>query len=103
MDHLLRITVRGPVPNGTIPNRLCTLETCSLAQSNFLYLPSLGGNVFYVILFSLLLVVQCFLGLRYRTWGFLIGMSGGLSLEVIGYIARVQMHFNPFLNDPFLM
>ena len=30
-------------------------------------------------------------------------MFGGLILEIIGYVARVQMHYNPFLSSSFLM
>lgn len=38
-----------------------------------------------------------------RTWGFLGGMFGGLVLEIIGYVGRIQMHSNPFTDSPFLM
>lgn len=30
-------------------------------------------------------------------------MFGGLVLEVVGYVGRVQMHDDPFSSDPFLM
>lgn len=30
-------------------------------------------------------------------------MLGGLLLEIVGYVGRVQMHFNPFLANPFLI
>lgn len=36
------------------------------------------------------------------TQGYLVGMAGGLALEIIGYAGRVQLHFNPFPFDPFL-
>lgn len=82
---------------------LCTLETCPLSLAQVHYVPSLGGNAFYLALFALLLLLQLAFGFRFRTWSFTGSMFGGLVLEVIGYAARVQMHDNPFKSDPFLM
>ena len=82
---------------------LCTLQTCPLSDAQIGYVPSLAGNAFYVAIFALLLFAQIFLGIFYRTWGFLVATFMGIVLEVIGYIARIQMHFNPFLQNPFLM
>lgn len=55
------------------------------------YLPSLVGNAFFLAYYGAFLIPQVFLGIRYKTWGFLIGMISGLTLEVIGYVARIQM------------
>lgn len=93
----------GLIVNPGIPDELCTLATCSLLQAHFQYVPTLAGNALYIAIFALLLLVQIFLGIRYHTWGFLGGMIGGMILEVIGYVARVQMHYNPFTSNPFLM
>lgn len=93
----------GLIANPVIPDELCTLSTCSLLQAHFQYIPSLAGNAFFIALFALLLLLQIGLSIRYRTWGFLVGMIGGLVLEVLGYVGRVQMHFNPFIKNPFLM
>lgn len=54
---------------------------------------SLEGNAFFIAAFAVLLPPQIYFGIRHKTWGFLFGMFSGLLLEVIGYIARVQMHF----------
>lgn len=80
----------------------CTLSTCSLDQAHLDYDPSLWGNAFFVGLFGLLAIFQFIFGLRYRTWGFMIGMVLGLIGEVIGYVGRVGMHYNPFTQTPFL-
>ena len=45
----------------------CTLDTCCLAQSNFLYLPSYGGNLFFAIFFGGLIIPQLGLGIIYKT------------------------------------
>ena len=81
----------------------CTLSTCSLNYGQVEYQPSLGGNAFYISIFSLAMISQIIFGLRYRTWGFMIGIFCGLVLEIVGYAARVQMHFNPFIKGPFVM
>ncbi|KAK4543649.1 hypothetical protein LTR36_005294 [Oleoguttula mirabilis] len=86
-----------------VDNDLCTLETCCLAQSSFLYIPTYGGNLFFAVFFGVLLLPQLGLGIRYRTWGFMVGMIMGLVLEIIGYVARVQLHDSPFASNPFLM
>ncbi len=93
----------GLIKNPTIPDDLCTLQTCSLLQAHFQYVPTLAGNTLYLGIFGLLLLVQVFFGIKHRTWGFLAGMVGGIVLEIIGYVARVQMHYNPFISNPFLM
>jgi len=93
----------GLIPNPVIPDELCTLATCSILQAHYQYIPSLAGNALYVAIFALLLILQIFFSIRFRTWGFLAGTVGGMILEILGYVGRVQMHFNPFIKNPFLM
>lgn len=81
----------------------CTLQTCPLIYAYLLYDPTLWGNALFLSIFSLLLPIQIILGLHYRTSGVLIAIFLGLSLEIIGYVGRVEMHFNPFLKQNFLM
>jgi hypothetical protein len=78
-----------------IPDALCTLKTCTLLQAHYQYLPSLPGNALYAAIFGVLIAAQIFLGVRCRSWGFLGGMFGGLVLEIISYVGRIQMHTNP--------
>ncbi|RHZ46407.1 RTA1 domain-containing protein [Aspergillus thermomutatus] len=88
--------------NSTDPSDYCTLGTCPLSLANFDYVPNLAGNLLYLALFGTMLVANLGLGIYYRTWGYLVGMIGGLALEVVGYVGRVQLHYNPFPFDPFL-
>lgn len=88
--------------NSTNPSDYCTLGTCPLSEANFTYVPTLAGNVLYLALFAVMLPAQVVMGMRWKTWGYLIGMVGGLALEVIGYAGRIQLHYNPFPFDPFL-
>ncbi|KAK4957554.1 phospholipid-translocating ATPase rsb1 [Elasticomyces elasticus] len=86
-----------------LDNDLCTLETCCLAQSSFLYIPSYGGNIFFAIWFGIMILPQIGLGIRYKTWAFGSAVIIGLALEVVGYAARVQLNNNPFDGNSFLM
>ena len=81
----------------------CTLATCPLSDAFLDYDPSLGGNAFYIAVFATVLVSQIVQLIRYRTWSYSLCVMFGLVLEIIGYVGRVQMHFNPFLSNPFLM
>ncbi len=81
----------------------CTLDTCCLAQSSFLYIPNYGANMFFAVFFALFIIPHIGLGIWFRTWGFMVGMVIGLILEVLGYVSRVQLHDNPFANNPFLL
>jgi len=87
---------------------LCTLSTCPLVLdgkqlAHLTYLPNLGGNEFYIAIFVILILLQTAFGIRYRTWGYWIGMFGGLLCEIIGYIARIMMNSNPFSTSNFIM
>lgn len=84
-------------------NADCTLATCSLSNGPIDYDPTLVGNTLYLAIFGLILIVQVFQLFCYRTWSFSCAMISGLVLEVIGYLGRVQMHFNPFQPNPYLM
>lgn len=81
----------------------CTLDTCPIELAEILYDPSLGGNALYLAIFAILVPIQAYLGIRYRTWAFFGVVTAGLILEIIGYVARVQLHFNPFRWEPFVM
>lgn len=92
----------GLIANPTIPDEDCTLATCSLLQAHYQYLPSLAGNALYVSLFSILLLSQTILGYKSKAWGFMIGFVFGIILEIVGYVGRIQMHSNPFIDKGFL-
>ncbi|ERF73299.1 hypothetical protein EPUS_03132 [Endocarpon pusillum Z07020] len=85
------------------PGEFCTLSTCPLSLANIQYVPSFVGNALYASLFGAFLTGQLFLGIHHRNWGFLLGMFGGIVLEIVDYNARIQMHYNPFQKGPILM
>jgi hypothetical protein len=66
-------------------------------------MPSLAGNVFYLAVFAVAVLVQIGLGIHYRTWGYLVAMMGGASLEIVGYTARVELHIDDFNKNYFII
>lgn len=81
----------------------CTVGTCPLSCAQVEYLPTIVGNLTYAVVFGLLLLAQIGLGIKYRTWGFMVGMTCGLILEVVGYVGRIALHDNPFDFNNFIM
>jgi hypothetical protein len=82
--------------NSTQTDVPCTLDTCPLSESIITYQPNIAGNAFFGVVFALLLLVQLHLGIRHKTWSYLVAMVFGLILEVVGYIGRIQLHDDPF-------
>lgn len=76
----------------------CNLTTCDLTLASFDYRPSMGGNALYATIFGVYLVLNIYLGLRHKTWGYMVAMFFGLVGEIIGYISRILLYQNPF--DP---
>ncbi|KUJ09395.1 RTA1-domain-containing protein [Mollisia scopiformis] len=81
----------------------CTIDTCPLSMATVHYDPSLVGNTFYLTLFAGTFVVQAVQTWKYKTWSYSFSVMSGLVLEVVGYLGRVQMHYNPFDANPFLI
>jgi hypothetical protein len=81
----------------------CRIGTCPIECGQVTFLPSAVGNTLCATIFAILLLAQTVFGLRYRTWGFLVGMVAGLALEITGYFGRLLLHDNPFEFNNFLM
>lgn len=81
----------------------CTLETCPLSMASVHYDPSLVANTFFLTFFAGMLLIQAIQAWQFKTWSYSIAIMSGLVLEIIGYVGRIQMHFNPFDPNPFLM
>lgn len=89
--------------NPEIARENCTLDTCCLAQGYFLYRPDYGGNLFFAIFFLAFVIPQLGLGIKYKTWGYMVGVLLGLALEAVGYYARVGLFNDPFSRDAFML
>jgi len=77
---------------------LCNLTTCDLTLAAFDYRASLPGNSLYTAIFGIYLIMNLYLGIRHKTWGYMVAMVVGLVGEIIGYIGRILLWKDPF--DP---
>ena len=80
------------------PNNLCNIKVCDLSLAHFNYIPNLAGNALFAAIFAIYVLINLYFGIRHKTWGYMVAMVLGLVGEVIGYIARILLHNNPF--DP---
>lgn len=76
----------------------CKLTTCDLSLAPIDYIPNLAGNSLYVALFGLFFIINVYLGIKHKTWGYMAAMLLGLAGEVIGYVGRILLNKNIF--DP---
>jgi hypothetical protein len=89
--------------NYTIPQNCAENSLCVKEYGQLDYIPSLGGNAFYLSCFVVALLSQIGLGIKFRTWGFMSAMIGGCGLEIVGYIARIMLHNDIFNNNYFII
>jgi hypothetical protein len=100
------MTVPLPPPNSIYWQEpyLCNYTTCPLDPfGQIKYRPSLAGNVIYLAIFALGLLVNIGLAIKYRTWGYLVAIVGGTGLEIVGYIGRVMLWQDDFNNNYFII
>jgi hypothetical protein len=81
----------------------CTLDTCPLSLGIIKYQPNICGNASFLAIFGALFLLQLYIGIRYKTWTYLVAIVLGLLLETIGYIGRLQLHTDPFNFNYFLV
>jgi len=65
---------------------LCTLETCDLTMSSFRYRPTILGNSIYGGIFAILLLGQLILGVKHKTWGYMVAMMSGLVSDIYTFL-----------------
>ncbi|OWB74887.1 hypothetical protein B5S31_g4719 [[Candida] boidinii] len=78
-------------------------STTTTAINYYGFIPSFPGNTAYLAAFSLLLALQFALGIYTKQWWFGTCYVCGLVLEVLGYIARVDGHFDQSNRDLYIL
>lgn len=83
---------------------LCTelTDVCTFEVSVYGYKPSLAANAALLAIFAVFAVASVGLGIRYRTWTYMIAVSLGCLAEAIGYAGRLIMRGNPFADGGFI-
>ncbi|KAG8532497.1 uncharacterized protein KY384_002374 [Bacidia gigantensis] len=74
---------------------------CPVEATIYGYYPNLGANAFFLALFAACLVAHTYLGLRYKTWTYLIALWFGCLGEALGYAGRIILHHNPWDGNGF--
>ncbi|KAK0766676.1 hypothetical protein N5P37_000402 [Trichoderma harzianum] len=68
------------------------------------FTPMLAPNAIFTTVYTILLIIQLVLTVRFwRYYGYAIGMLGGLILELVGYIAKVQLSHNRADKNGYIM
>jgi hypothetical protein len=78
----------------------CALNDCTFSAGFVDFVPTIGGNAFFLSIFGLLIIPQLYFGVKHRTFGFTCAMLVGLALEVVGYAGAIQMHFSYPIPPP---
>ncbi|KAL7798329.1 RTA1 domain-containing protein [Trichoderma ceciliae] len=66
--------------------------------------PLLAPNAVFVTIFTIILLIQLILTVRFwRFYGYAIGMLGGLLLELLGYVAKVQLSYSRANKNAYIM
>ncbi|KAJ6437955.1 RTA-like protein [Purpureocillium lavendulum] len=85
------------------PDANCTLADCPVEWSVYQYRPSLPANIIFLALFAIAGVVHIFLGVKWRSWGFMSFMIFGCLVEIIGYTGRIILYNSPFSFGGFMI
>lgn len=81
----------------------CTEITaaCPVQASTIGYYPTISANAVPAIIFLVALIIQLVLGIRRRTWSYLVAVGIGSLFEAVGYVGRVMLHKNPYSSGGF--
>ncbi|KAF2463797.1 RTA1-domain-containing protein [Lindgomyces ingoldianus] len=74
---------------------------CPIEATIYGYYPNLGANAFFAAFFGICMIAQILLGVKYRTWTYMIALTLGCLGEMVGYIGRIIMHGNPWSDIGF--
>jgi hypothetical protein len=64
---------------------------CLVEGTIYGYSPNLGANAFFAAFFLLCTLVQFVLGIKYKTWTYMIALTLGSFGEALGYAGRIIM------------
>ncbi|KAM0207353.1 hypothetical protein ACHAPQ_007588 [Fusarium lateritium] len=78
-------------------------ERCPVELSLYGDYFNLGACVFFAVAFGLALVPQLYLGIRARSWSYMVWLAIGTLFELIGYCGRIVMSSNPWVYNAFVI
>lgn len=95
-------------PNGQIYNyggdyQNCEVDVCPIELSIYGYRPSLPLSIVLIVLYALCMAAQVFLGVKHKTWSFMVAMLLGCITEIIGYVGRILYYYHPWTGSGFII
>lgn len=84
----------GLIPFG--PKSNCNLDLCPIEYFVYNYRPSFPANLSFIVLYAIVGLIHGYLGFRWKTWGFMSFMIVGCINNIIGYVGRLLLWYNPF-------
>ncbi|RMZ82704.1 hypothetical protein DV738_g1464, partial [Chaetothyriales sp. CBS 135597] len=88
--------------SGLSPDVCARTPWCLEANGELSYIPNLAGNALFLAIFGSAMSIQIYFAVRHKTWGYLVAMLGGIVLEIVGYVGRIQLHKNVFSRNNFI-
>jgi hypothetical protein len=85
------------------PGANCTLDLCPIEWTVYQYRPSLPANTVFIALYFVALIVHIYLGVRWRSWGFMAFMTVGCLYAMLGYAGRIILWTNPWSFPGFMI
>ncbi|KAH6887039.1 RTA1 like protein-domain-containing protein [Thelonectria olida] len=68
------------------------------------FTPVLAANALFLTTYTILLLMHLLIAVRFwSTYGYSIGMTGGVLLELLGYVAKVQLSHNRSNKNAYIM
>ncbi|KAI0188852.1 RTA1-domain-containing protein [Astrocystis sublimbata] len=82
----------------------CTLNTCSISQSYYGYRPNLGIDVFFSIVYAVVVAYCLFLAIhKKKHLAYTISVLIGALLELTGFAARIYGYVYPFVRNGWIV
>ncbi|KAF9891388.1 hypothetical protein FE257_004244 [Aspergillus nanangensis] len=74
---------------------------CPVSATTYGYTPNLPANALLATIFGICGIYHILIGLKARSWTFMIALAIGSLMEMVGYIARIGMHNNVWDSGAF--
>lgn len=97
VPSLFEIVKRSSSKQVPVPET-CTKITpeCPVEGTLYGYAPNIGANAFFTGFFAICMIWHIILGIRYKTWTYMIALVFGCLGEAVGYAGRVLLWNNPY-------
>lgn len=92
-----------PPPSPDYCTKIDVSIGCTVEGSLYGYRPNMGANGFLAAFFGICCIINLGLGIRYRTWTYMIALTLGCLGEMLGYVGRILLNDNPFHETGFMI